>query len=49
MKDDLEEQELVKLDQEELVAALRRGEFKSLGWASCVSLALLYLSSLPAK
>ena len=48
-KDDLEEQELVKFNQEELLAALRRGEFKSLGWASCVSLALLHLGSLRTR
>jgi hypothetical protein len=38
--DDLEEQEWVLLTQAELAAALSRGEFKALPWASIVALAL---------
>jgi ADP-ribose pyrophosphatase len=38
--DDLEEQEWVFLEQAELAAALSRGEFKALPWASIVALAL---------
>jgi ADP-ribose pyrophosphatase len=44
-KDDLEEQELVKLSRKEMLDSLKRGEFKSLGWVSCIALALHYLGS----
>jgi len=38
--DDLEEQEVVMLSVKELEESLDRGEFKVLGWAACVALAL---------
>ncbi len=41
--DDLEEQELVRLSENELRAALDAGEFKVLAWTTNVALALLYL------
>jgi ADP-ribose pyrophosphatase len=41
--DDLEEQELLSLSQPEVEEALSRGEFKVLGWAANVALALHYL------
>lgn len=45
--DDLEEQELVTLTRAETAAALSTGEFKVLGWAANVALALLLLDNLP--
>ncbi len=42
--DDLEEQELLLLTRTEMGAALRRGEFKVLPWATAVALALAHLS-----
>lgn len=44
--DDLEEQELLVLDRLELRDALERGEFKVLGWAAAVALALVRLRTL---
>jgi ADP-ribose pyrophosphatase len=41
--DDLEEQQMVKLSRSEMSAALRRGEFKVLPWATAVALALARL------
>lgn len=41
--DDLEEQEILLLTREETAAALARGEFKVLGWATAVALALLHV------
>jgi ADP-ribose pyrophosphatase len=41
--DDLEEQELLILSRAEVEAALAGGEFKVLGWASVVALALIHL------
>lgn len=41
--DDLEEQELLLLNRQELEAALATGEFKVLGWATVVALALCHL------
>jgi ADP-ribose diphosphatase len=41
--DDLEEQELLRLSQSEVEEALSQGEFKVLGWAANVALALHYL------
>ena len=38
--DDLEEQELLLLTRAEMRAALQRGEFKVLPWATAVALAL---------
>lgn len=38
--DDLEEQQLVELEGDEVDAALRRGEFKVLPWATTMALAL---------
>ncbi len=38
--DDLEEQELLRLSRAEMEAALAAGEFKVLGWAAVVALAL---------
>jgi ADP-ribose pyrophosphatase len=46
--DDLEEQELLLLTRAETEAALANGEFKVLGWAANVALALLALSRLDA-
>jgi ADP-ribose pyrophosphatase len=40
--DDLEEQHLLRLSRAELEAALERGEFKLLSWATVVALALRY-------
>jgi ADP-ribose pyrophosphatase len=42
--DDLEEQEMVFLTRDELVAALTAGEFKVLPWAANVALALPHLN-----
>ena len=42
--DDLEEQEMVFLTRDELVAALAAGEFKVLPWAANVALALPHLN-----
>jgi ADP-ribose pyrophosphatase len=39
--DDLEEQELLLLTRDELLAALQGGEFKVLAWAANIALALL--------
>lgn len=44
--DDLEEQELLTLTRAETEAALAAGEFKVLGWAANVALALLALARL---
>ncbi|MCE7983839.1 MAG: NUDIX hydrolase [Caldilinea sp. CFX5] len=41
--DDLEEQLLVQLTHDEVVTALRQGEFKVLAWGAAVALALLQL------
>lgn len=41
--DDLEQQQLLLLSQEELSAALDRGEFKVLAWAAAVALGLRFL------
>lgn len=41
--DDLEEQELLRLTENELRAALNAGEFKILAWTAIVALTLLYL------
>ncbi len=41
--DDLEEQQLLLLSRAEVEAALAGGEFKVLGWASVVALALIHL------
>jgi ADP-ribose pyrophosphatase len=41
--DDLEEQELLSLSHSEVEEALSRGEFKVLGWAANVALALHHL------
>ena len=41
--DDLEEQELLRLNRAEVEAALKDGEFKVLAWAANISLALLWL------
>jgi ADP-ribose pyrophosphatase len=46
--DDLEQQELLFLNQQELEAALDRGEFKVLAWATVVALGLRYLAKNPA-
>jgi ADP-ribose pyrophosphatase len=40
--DDLEEQKLLLTDREGLRAALQKGEFKVLAWATAVALMLLY-------
>lgn len=45
--DDLEQQELLLLTGEELEAALDRGEFKVLAWATVVALGLRYLARNP--
>lgn len=41
--DDLEEQQLLRLSRAEVEAALNAGEFKVLGWATAIALALLHL------
>lgn len=41
--DDLEEQQLLRLKQDELETALMLGEFKVLSWAATIALALIYL------
>jgi ADP-ribose pyrophosphatase len=41
--DDLEEQELLRLSRSEIDVTLAAGEFKALGWATVVALALQYL------
>jgi ADP-ribose pyrophosphatase len=41
--DDLEEQELLLLSRTEVEAALQAGDFKVLGWATAIALALLAL------
>jgi ADP-ribose pyrophosphatase len=41
--DDLEEQQLLRLNRSEMEAALAAGEFKVLPWATAVALALLHL------
>lgn len=46
--DDLEEQELIRLTRAETAAALAANEFKVLGWAANVALALLALARLDA-
>lgn len=43
--DDLEAQELLHLSRAEVEAALRDGEFKVLGWAAAVALALQFLQA----
>jgi len=45
-KDDLEEQELVRLSLAEIESALARGEFKVLAWATVVALALLRMEEI---
>jgi ADP-ribose pyrophosphatase len=40
--DDLEEQHLLRLSRAKLEAALEKGEFKLLSWATVVALALRY-------
>jgi len=40
--DDLEEQEMVLLSRDEVEVALKRGDFKLISWAACMSLALLF-------
>jgi ADP-ribose pyrophosphatase len=45
--DDLEQQELLLLTQQELEAALDRGDFKVLAWATVVALGLRYLAKNP--
>ncbi|GAB4288551.1 MAG: NUDIX hydrolase [Ignavibacteriaceae bacterium] len=40
--DDLELQELIELDKDEIKSALLNNEFKVLGWATAVSIALHY-------
>ncbi len=42
--DDLEEQELLRLNRSEVEAALLAGEFKVLAWATVVALALLTMN-----
>ena len=44
--DDLEEQELLYLSHPEIEAALAAGEFKVLGWATVVALALLHMKGI---
>jgi ADP-ribose pyrophosphatase len=44
--DDLEEQELLLLHQEEILSALRAGEFKVLSWTAAIALVLVFLNSL---
>jgi len=44
--DDLEEQQLLRLSCSEIEAALAAGEFKVLGWATAVALALLKMKPL---
>jgi ADP-ribose pyrophosphatase len=41
--DDLEEQELLLLTRAQVEEALKAGEFKVLGWAAAVALALLWM------
>ena len=43
--DDLEEQRLLRLNRSELEAALAKGEFKLLSWATVVALALRYMQT----
>jgi ADP-ribose diphosphatase len=43
--DDLEEQELLILDRDEVLSALKAGEFKELSWAAAVALALVHLGN----
>jgi ADP-ribose pyrophosphatase len=45
ISDDLEEQELLLLKQDEILFALKAGEFKALSWSAAVAMALVYLSS----
>lgn len=40
--DDLEDQRLIKLTREEVLLALREGEFKVLSWTAAFSMALAY-------
>jgi ADP-ribose pyrophosphatase len=47
--DDLEAQELVLLSRQEMEKALRAGEFKVLGWATAVALALMHLPPPPVE
>ena len=42
IRDDLEEQETVKLTRNELMSALLKGDFKVLSWSTAVALALLH-------
>jgi ADP-ribose pyrophosphatase len=44
--DDLEEQELLRLDRDQLLAALQAGEFKIASWTATIALSLLHLSPL---
>ncbi|MBZ0284612.1 MAG: NUDIX hydrolase [Anaerolineae bacterium] len=41
--DDLEEQQIIFLSRKEIETAVRNGDFKVLGWATAIALALLYL------
>ena len=43
IQDDLEDQQLLLLSQEELRAALLRGEFRVVSWAAAIALALQHL------
>lgn len=43
--DDLEEQELLMLTKDEVLSALKAGEFKVLSWAAAVALAVAHLYS----
>jgi ADP-ribose pyrophosphatase len=43
--DDLEEQELLLLSRDEILEALKNGEFKVLAWAAAIALALIRLET----
>lgn len=45
VSDDLEEQDLVLLTRQEVVSALKRGEFKIMSWAATIGLALAWLDA----
>jgi ADP-ribose pyrophosphatase len=44
--DDLEEQELLLLPREEILIALKAGEFKILSWTAAIALALVFLNNI---
>jgi ADP-ribose pyrophosphatase len=44
--DDLEEQELLLLNRNDILEALRNGEFKALSWSANVALAIIHLETL---